>query len=689
MSIADIAKKGRYGDNHLLHVSDAEVQGLNALANKAYGHGLTTNPETGLPEAFLLAPFIAPFLTGGMGLLGTMATTGAAAAGEAALRGYDDPLKHGMFSALTAGAGSALGSSLDAAAGADAALQAGAEFGTDAATQNMLADQALKMSADPALQTTLTQDLLANPNLLTATPDVAFNAGALQQGVQGGTINSVASQMTPGATQIGMGGSLDAMPYGTTPDLSYGMRGGVGMAQNVPNPSIEFTADATGAIPKVPTTTPTFGESMANKYQGLQNVTSSGENISNFLKDNSGALTTGMIGLGGQSDLEYQQGLRESAESSEAARKAEADAKRKAIQDQITANYAAVGRPMPTGPYGGSLFAEGGTVYSEAVPKPNFDEELDKLSLPELRRLKGMIQQYQSDLNGAKPMDWQGTGNSMDDALIQEHGGKQTKFSEGGLASLNFNKARGFAAGGQAYTTNIYGDKIPYDNTITSGESSNRFGSIFENLFSQMFAKAGITPDVAGQQNAYSDKHNALVGKLQTGMGNQQAMSELKEEGYAAGGDIRRRTTGGIGFPTPYLPPYLTDEMAEYVPKNSPGFMKTLYERYDLTPEGEGEGEGEAGGEGTAMANGGYLETGGRVGDGMSDDIPATIDGTQPAALSDGEFVIPADVVSHLGNGSSDAGAQQLYDMMDRIRQARTGTKEQGKEINAKKMLPS
>lgn len=84
-----------------------------------------------------------------------------------------------------------------------------------------------------------------------------------------------------------------------------------------------------------------------------------------------------------------------------------------------------------------------------------------------------------------------------------------------------------------------------------------------------------------------------------------------------------------------------------------------------------------------------YLETGGMLGDGMSDDIPAMIDGDQPAALSDGEFIIPADVVSHLGNGSSDAGAQQLYSMMDRIRQARTGNKEQGKEINAKKYMPA
>ena len=87
---------------------------------------------------------------------------------------------------------------------------------------------------------------------------------------------------------------------------------------------------------------------------------------------------------------------------------------------------------------------------------------------------------------------------------------------------------------------------------------------------------------------------------------------------------------------------------------------------------------------------GGYSD-GGRMlkgpGDGMSDDIPATIAGKQPARLANEEFVIPADVVSHLGNGSSEAGAKQLYKMMDRIRKARTGTKKQGKQINPDKYL--
>lgn len=76
-------------------------------------------------------------------------------------------------------------------------------------------------------------------------------------------------------------------------------------------------------------------------------------------------------------------------------------------------------------------------------------------------------------------------------------------------------------------------------------------------------------------------------------------------------------------------------------------------------------------------------------GDGMSDNIPAVIGNKQPARLADGEFVVPADVVSHLGNGSTDAGAKQLYKMMDRIRQQRTGKKKQAPEVNPKKAMPA
>jgi hypothetical protein len=92
---------------------------------------------------------------------------------------------------------------------------------------------------------------------------------------------------------------------------------------------------------------------------------------------------------------------------------------------------------------------------------------------------------------------------------------------------------------------------------------------------------------------------------------------------------------------------------------------------------------------------GGYSD-GGRLlrgpGDGVSDSIPAQIGNKQPARLADGEFVVPARIVSELGNGSTEAGARQLYKMMDRVQQARGKTTAKGKvakNTNAAKALPA
>jgi hypothetical protein len=88
-----------------------------------------------------------------------------------------------------------------------------------------------------------------------------------------------------------------------------------------------------------------------------------------------------------------------------------------------------------------------------------------------------------------------------------------------------------------------------------------------------------------------------------------------------------------------------------------------------------------------SYSDGGQLLSG--PGNGMSDDIPASIGGKQPARLADGEFVIPADVVSGIGNGSTGAGADELYKLLDRVRLARTGSDKQGREISPMKYLPT
>jgi hypothetical protein len=92
---------------------------------------------------------------------------------------------------------------------------------------------------------------------------------------------------------------------------------------------------------------------------------------------------------------------------------------------------------------------------------------------------------------------------------------------------------------------------------------------------------------------------------------------------------------------------------------------------------------------------GGYSD-GGRLlrgpGDRVSDSIPAQIGNKQPARLADGEFVVPARIVSELGNGSTEAGAKQLYKMLDRVQNARGKTTAKGKvahNTNAAKLLPA
>jgi hypothetical protein len=92
----------------------------------------------------------------------------------------------------------------------------------------------------------------------------------------------------------------------------------------------------------------------------------------------------------------------------------------------------------------------------------------------------------------------------------------------------------------------------------------------------------------------------------------------------------------------------------------------------------------------------GDYSDGGRLlrgpGDGVSDSIPASIGGKRPARLAEGEFVVPARIVSELGNGSTEAGAKQLYAMMDRVQKARSKSVGKGRvavDARARKHLPA
>ena len=179
--------------------------------------------------------------------------------------------------------------------------------------------------------------------------------------------------------------------------------------------------------------------------------------------------------------------------------------------------------------------------------------------------------------------------------------------------------------------------------------------------------------DVGGKFVKTSDKEGpGLISKSDFEQQYGQTTAEKNQQGGGGGGMDPNLAPGGQGGQDGSLNPGAISALAS-------GFAQQ-----QINPPTKSQTLGLE-----ALAGGGYLETGGKVGDGMSDEIEATIEGEQEARLSDGEFVIPADVVSHLGNGSSDAGAKRLYEMMDKIRMARTGTKKQGKEINPERYMPA
>jgi hypothetical protein len=172
--------------------------------------------------------------------------------------------------------------------------------------------------------------------------------------------------------------------------------------------------------------------------------------------------------------------------------------------------------------------------------------------------------------------------------------------------------------------------------------------------------------------------------------------------GYAYGGPVESMSNANaIGMNTGYPQADITGH-AYATPWQTPVSQNVVQGTADtgvnrMTGQMLAEGGGISGlmnyARGGNVSNLGSYSDGGRMlkgpGDGMSDSIPASISGKQPARLADGEFVVPADVVSHLGNGSTDAGAKQLYKMMDKVRAARTGRKAQGKQINPKKYMPA
>ena len=235
---------------------------------------------------------------------------------------------------------------------------------------------------------------------------------------------------------------------------------------------------------------------------------------------------------------------------------------------------------------------------------------------------------------------------------------------EGGIARL--------AEGGTPTITSMTPDVAPA--AIGPANQPAQLSAATQQLLSQY----GVNPQQA-QQGISALQGAGLTVKPAADGGLMQNGADQTDFMGQSAYPMSQQVTPHYATPS-QMPTSAQSAMASYEPNTNP-----------LTGEATAVNMASGGIAGNGYHLGGYSD-GGRLlkgpGDGMSDEIPATIGHKQPARLADGEFVVPADVVSHLGNGSTDAGAKHLYKMMDKVRTARTGNKKQGKQIKADKFLP-
>jgi hypothetical protein len=232
--------------------------------------------------------------------------------------------------------------------------------------------------------------------------------------------------------------------------------------------------------------------------------------------------------------------------------------------------------------------------------------------------------------------------------------------------------------------------KYPVESTTdyTSGGGDSSSGGFNFNLKDiTKLLSGGSDLGTAGQLAGVASIY-ALMNKLGGGLGQ---TGQGVYRGYQGG--IPNYTATRTMNPIPQTVTQLSSpgsSVSNIVPRRPGSGGVTYFTPMTYTPKAAAGGMMSAGG---ISELGGYSD-GGRLlkgpGDGVSDSIPATIGGKQPARLADGEFVIPARIVSEIGNGSTEAGAKKLYAMMDRIQGARKKSiKNVAANTKADQYLPS
>ena len=233
-----------------------------------------------------------------------------------------------------------------------------------------------------------------------------------------------------------------------------------------------------------------------------------------------------------------------------------------------------------------------------------------------------------------------------------------------------------------------------------SGEAANQAANqSVQSAMAKYAAQSPLDKLGAGLSQSFSDPSAALStlggGSTMAGAGKLAALG-LPIMSAIQAGQTAKMPTLGDASPQAMIRPIILNRRQNQTPYAGQGEARYFNDTYDVPePYKAATGGVVAFNQGGLGTLGGYSD-GGRLlrgpGDGVSDNIPAMIGDRQPARLADGEFVVPARIVSEIGNGSTEAGARKLYAMMDRVQRARgktVGKHKVATDTNAERLLPA
>jgi len=647
MSIKHLAQGmktfGRNGDSMLVHMTPKEVGGLQALAMAA-GGSLTTNPDTGLPEANFLEALLPTVLGIGLSMIpgvGPLAAAGIVGGGTALATG---DIEKGLMAGLGAYGGAGIGntlSSMGAAAGAE---------GAALATAGSAADVSAATGANIAAPTMANSSTLIPPSGAIGPAQYAGSSGplsnigiglgqAVQNPGQFGSqlMSNLGGSMGAAAASYPLLNSFADEQSGSAPE-DDSMINPYTYSQEVnPNfgmPGQPYYSNQT-FTPQTPVPAADFG---SFKQGGIASLAEGGEpRYKTPVKTVDPSVTAYNQELMNRATQEYvnspQLGAFQSALPNQGNYNPEMGAAYQELQQSRAADNANI-EPNKFGykydPVTGGVIKDESNMPAPAVANNSFNGFQDMM--------------LYGNFNGGNGGDGPGGGGNND-------GGNSGGCVDPDVMVLMADRTEKRAGDVQV------GDMVyaPHQDTLEYSEFKVLENEVLQQpklLVKFEDASTIIISDTHKflmDNSAWKQMLHIKLGDVVRGLTGHKRIIGME---YIGDGDV-------IRFNIENAHTYISDGLISHNSKKEGGLIKRRYAQGGIAHLG-------------GYSDGGQLLKG--PGDGVSDDIPATIAGKQPARLANNEFVVPARIVSELGNGSTDAGAQALYKMMDRVQNARRKT---------------